>query len=185
MKINEIKLEHYGKYKDKSLKFGQGLNVVYGQNEAGKSTLFSSLMTLLYGFKPANKEAHPYLGWDQNQLSLHGIFQNKEGLFTVERKLSSNPIGRLYRGDKELKINNRPIEEVGHLSKQQDGTFSPIVIRIAYFVLVSIKMVALPYIDQAMVYISLIHFCTFVDLDCMSGHKRWLKSSHLDLTLGQ
>jgi len=118
MKINEIKLEHYGKYKDKSLKFGQGLNVVYGQNEAGKSTLFSSLMTLLYGFKPANKDAHPYLGWGDNQLSLQGKFHDKEGPFTVERKLSSNPIGRLYRGDKELKINNRPIEQVGHLSKQ-------------------------------------------------------------------
>ena len=30
-------------------------------------------------------------------------------------------------------------------------------------------VLALPYIDQAVVYISLIHFCTFVDLDCMSG----------------
>jgi uncharacterized protein YhaN len=118
MKINEIKLEHYGKYKDKSLKFGQGLNVVYGQNEAGKSTLFSGLMTLFYGFKPANKDAHPYLGWGDNQLSLQGEFHDKEGLFTVERKLSSNPIGRLYRGDKEFKINNRPIEQVVHLSKQ-------------------------------------------------------------------
>lgn len=118
MKINEIKLKNYGKYKNRHLKFAEGLNVIYGQNEAGKSTLFSGMMTLLYGFKPTIKEAHPYLGWGDNNLSLEGVFEDREGAYRVERKLSTSPVGRIYRGDKEIKINNRPLENVAHLTKQ-------------------------------------------------------------------
>ncbi|MBN2899955.1 MAG: AAA family ATPase, partial [Clostridia bacterium] len=43
MRIKEITLKNFGKYKDveKPLVFKEGVNVVYGLNEAGKSTLFN------------------------------------------------------------------------------------------------------------------------------------------------
>lgn len=69
MNIKEITLSNFGKYKNYSrpIEFKAGINVVYGQNEAGKSTLFNGLLTLFYGFKPANREAHPYLAWGENK----------------------------------------------------------------------------------------------------------------------
>lgn len=48
MKIKNIKLEKYKKFKNLSLDFDPGVNVVVGDNEAGKSTLAQAIMDLLY-----------------------------------------------------------------------------------------------------------------------------------------
>lgn len=120
MKIREITLKNFGKYKNHHLaiEFKPGINVVYGVNEAGKSTLFNGILTLLYGFKPANREAHPHLGWGENKIELSGIFEDAEGLFAVDRKLMSSPSGYLTRNEKETKINNKSLDHVKEISKQ-------------------------------------------------------------------
>lgn len=48
MKIKNIKLEKYKKFKNLTLDFDPGVNVVVGDNEAGKSTLAQAIMDLLY-----------------------------------------------------------------------------------------------------------------------------------------
>ena len=48
MKIKNIKLEKYKRFKNLSLDFDPGINVVVGENEAGKSTLAQAIMDLLY-----------------------------------------------------------------------------------------------------------------------------------------
>lgn len=48
MKIKNIKLEKYKKFKNLSLDLDPGVNVVVGDNEAGKSTLAQAIMDLLY-----------------------------------------------------------------------------------------------------------------------------------------
>lgn len=48
MKIKSIKLEKYKKFKNLTLDFDPGVNVVVGDNEAGKSTLAQAIMDLLY-----------------------------------------------------------------------------------------------------------------------------------------
>lgn len=48
MKIKNIKLEKYKKFNNLSLDFDPGVNVVVGDNEAGKSTLAQAIMDLLY-----------------------------------------------------------------------------------------------------------------------------------------
>ena len=120
MKIKEISLKNFGKYKnsDHALEFKDGVNVVYGENEAGKSTLFNGVLTLLYGFKPANRESHPYLGWGQNRIEVEGVFTDEIGDFTVERRLLSSPIGQIIRDDKPLKINNKALDHLQNVSKQ-------------------------------------------------------------------
>jgi uncharacterized protein YhaN len=119
MKIKEIRLKNFGKYKDsdRPLVFKEGVNVVYGLNEAGKSTLFNGLMTLLYGYKPANREAHPYLGWGENKMEVAGSFEDGDGEFYIERKLMSSVTGKLIRDHQEQKINNKPLDVLQSISR--------------------------------------------------------------------
>lgn len=56
MRIRSLKLVRYGRFTDCTLDFSApGLHVVVGANEAGKSTLRSSVGELLYGIHPQTK----------------------------------------------------------------------------------------------------------------------------------
>ena len=68
MRINRLDLTRYGRFTDRVLDFGtmdQGkpdLHIIYGPNEAGKSTTFSALLDLLFGIEHASRYnfLHPY-----------------------------------------------------------------------------------------------------------------------------
>ena len=49
MFIKKIKLLKYGKLKDFNVNLDEGINIVYGENEAGKSTMQSFISNSLYG----------------------------------------------------------------------------------------------------------------------------------------
>ena len=51
MTILDIELVHFGKFHHKKIKFSQGLNVVYGNNEAGKSTIHAFIHCMLLGME--------------------------------------------------------------------------------------------------------------------------------------
>ena len=52
MKITDIQIEHFGVWQDLVLRLpGSSLNVIYGPNEAGKTTLMRFIRSLLYGFE--------------------------------------------------------------------------------------------------------------------------------------
>ena len=40
MKIIEINLQNFGKFCNEKINFEQGLNLFYGKNESGKTTIF-------------------------------------------------------------------------------------------------------------------------------------------------
>ncbi|NVP54538.1 ATP-binding protein [Mycoplana rhizolycopersici] len=68
MRLNRLDLARYGKFTDKSLDFGPArpgisdFHLVYGPNEAGKSTLFSAYLDLLFGIETQSAYGflHPY-----------------------------------------------------------------------------------------------------------------------------
>lgn len=68
MRINRLDLTRYGRFTDHVLDFGattQGqpdLHIIYGPNEAGKSTTFSAFLDLLFGIEHASRYnfLHPY-----------------------------------------------------------------------------------------------------------------------------
>ncbi|HOQ06924.1 MAG TPA: AAA family ATPase [Clostridiales bacterium] len=51
MHINGIEIKGFGKLKNRTFTFGRGLNVIYGPNEAGKSTMQSFITAMFYGLK--------------------------------------------------------------------------------------------------------------------------------------
>ena len=49
MKIDQVKINGFGKIKNKEIDFTDGINLVYGGNESGKSTILKFLEAMLYG----------------------------------------------------------------------------------------------------------------------------------------
>ena len=118
MIIKALNYTTYGKIEDESFHLSSGLNIFFGENEAGKSTVFNSLFTLLYGFDPANREKHMYTNWNKNEILFNAdILENKE-LFSVERRLMSVPkltISSKANGNVEMG-RNEPLPWIDHVS---------------------------------------------------------------------
>ena len=53
MKLIDLHIEGFGKLNDKYIDFSEGINVVTGHNEAGKSTLHACIRAMLYGMERA------------------------------------------------------------------------------------------------------------------------------------
>lgn len=49
LRIKHLKVNGFGKLKDKELDLKSGINVIYGENEAGKSTLLKFISAMFYG----------------------------------------------------------------------------------------------------------------------------------------
>ncbi|AKF79074.1 DNA double-strand break repair Rad50 ATPase [Myxococcus fulvus 124B02] len=56
LRIDSLRVRRFGHFSELSLELGPGLHLMYGPNEAGKSTLLSFLRAMLFGFE---KRGHP------------------------------------------------------------------------------------------------------------------------------
>ncbi len=55
MIIRHAKIDNYGKLQNREFDFAPGINVIYGENEAGKSTLQSFLKSMLFGLEKTRR----------------------------------------------------------------------------------------------------------------------------------
>ncbi|QSQ11833.1 AAA family ATPase [Myxococcus landrumensis] len=56
LRIDSLRVRRFGHFSDYALELGPGLHLLYGPNEAGKSTLLAFLRAMLFGFE---KRGHP------------------------------------------------------------------------------------------------------------------------------
>ena len=96
------------------------LVVVYGPNEAGKSSLRSFVGSMLYGFSPAAREDNPATPLDGHAHGELELVLPDGGRVRVERHLRARPTGRAWRGDVQEELANRPLPEVAWLER---GTY--------------------------------------------------------------
>ena len=74
MKIDEIKINGFGKLKNKEINLSDGINIICGENEAGKSTILKFIETMFYGASK-NKNGKDisdfdkYKPWDDSEFS--------------------------------------------------------------------------------------------------------------------
>ena len=68
MIINSINLKNFRKFKDNEFAFTPGLNIVFGPNESGKSTLISAILFGLFGDATSrHKEISNLKGWKTDE----------------------------------------------------------------------------------------------------------------------
>ena len=74
MKIKEIKINNYGNLKNKEINLENKINIIYGKNESGKSTLLNYIKNIFYGISKNKNgkdisEYEKYLPWNEEEFS--------------------------------------------------------------------------------------------------------------------
>lgn len=120
MVIKELKLKNFGRFSEESFAFDEGINVIYGPNEAGKTTLYTAIGALLFGMEKQRGRASKtdsyttYQPWE-NKTWYEGMlrFQSDEKIFCLERNFYHNEKSvRLYceTDGEELSIEDGDLE---------------------------------------------------------------------------
>ena len=106
MKIKHFKINGFGKLKDKEINLSNGINVIYGENETGKSTILKFISCMFYGAsKNKNGKNIPdfekYKPWETEEYSgsIDYTLDNGEELSVYRKFRSKNPI--VYNNAKE------------------------------------------------------------------------------------
>lgn len=74
MKIKNIKVNAYGNIENKDINLEEGVNIIHGANESGKSTLLNYIISIFYGIS-RNKDGkvlsdyEKYKPWNSNEFS--------------------------------------------------------------------------------------------------------------------
>ena len=91
LKINNLKINGFGKLKDREIKLEDGINIVYGENEAGKSSLLKFITSMFYG---ASKNKN---GKDISDFEKYKPWQTEEFSGKIEYTLDSGESFEVYR----------------------------------------------------------------------------------------
>ena len=67
LKIDKIKINSFGNLQDKEIDLSDKINIVYGKNEAGKSTLLKFITNMFYGTS-RNKKGRAFSDYDRYKL---------------------------------------------------------------------------------------------------------------------
>ena len=105
MKLLELHINGFGKIHDRTISFSDGINVIYGRNEAGKSTLHTFIRGMLFGMERGRGRAarndlySKYEPWE-NSGTYEGWLRLEQGgvVYRIER--------RFRKDDRYLRIIN-------------------------------------------------------------------------------
>ena len=108
MKINKLKINAFGQIQDKEIELGKNLNVVFGHNESGKSTIIKFIVNSFYGTS-RNKKGKALSDYEQYKPWNTDEFSGK-----LEYELDNGEKFEIYRefGKKNPKIFNKNLEDI-------------------------------------------------------------------------
>ena len=108
MKINKLKINSYGKLKDRELEFEDNINIVHGNNEAGKSTLLKFISNSFYGISK-NKNGKEMSDFEKYMPWIGEEFSGK-----LEYELDNQEKFEIFRDfrKKNPKIFNENMEDI-------------------------------------------------------------------------
>lgn len=108
MKINKLKINAYGKLKDKEINFENNINIIYGKNEAGKSTLLNFISNCFYGISKNKK------GKDISDFERYMPWAGEEFSGKMEYELDNQEKFEIFRDfrKKNPKIFNEEMEDI-------------------------------------------------------------------------
>lgn len=108
MKIKSICISSFGGLKDKHLDFSDGLNIIYGDNENGKSTVMAFIKMMFYGTERSSAQLSKnlrkkYAPWDGSPMAGSVDFELENKNYRIEREFkSSNSTDKVTVTDLDL-----------------------------------------------------------------------------------
>ena len=120
MKIRSIEVDGFGTLVGRSfVDLSSRFVVVFGPNEAGKSTLLRFIASFLYGFSPAKSGHHPYAPWTGELIGgAMEIDLDSGETYRVERKLLSVAKGIVRGPAGEENLANRRLSFLPDVSRE-------------------------------------------------------------------
>ena len=120
MKIKNIKVNAYGNIENKDINLEEGINIIHGANESGKSTLLNYIISIFYGISrnkdgKALSDYEKYKPWNSNEFSGR-----------ISYKLENGEKYEIFRdfNKKNPKIYNDKLEDISDrfLTDKIDGS---------------------------------------------------------------
>ena len=108
MKINSLYISSFGGIKNLKLNFNKGFNVIYGDNENGKSTVMAFIKMMFYGSERSSAQISKnirkkYTPWDGSQMAGSIDFEHEGKQYRLEREFrSSNSTDKVTLCDLDL-----------------------------------------------------------------------------------
>lgn len=145
MIIKDINLTNFGKFNHKTVSLEPGLNIIYGENEAGKTTLHTFIRGMLFGIEKQRGKASgrdlytKYEPWEnpanyqgEMRIESNGVNYRIERNFSKEHKsfklinedlgteLSENEVEELFAGlDESCYYNTISISQMGSVTDKE------------------------------------------------------------------
>ncbi len=115
MIFKKLILTSFGKFNNKVISLEEGVNVIFGHNEAGKTTIHKFIEGMLYGFfKPYSKrklyteDYDKFLPWEQNDFYGALKYKSKNNTYRIERNF--------MKGYDEVKVfDDETGEDLSHM----------------------------------------------------------------------
>ena len=115
MKLLELHMDGFGKFHDRTISFEDGLNIIYGKNEAGKSTLHTFIRSMLFGLERGRGRAA--------KNDLYSKYEPWENSGTYEGWLRLEKDGMIYRIERRFRKENKTFKIINEtLGREEDIT---------------------------------------------------------------
>ncbi len=98
MRINNLKTDGFGKFTSKELSGFENINIFYGENEAGKSTIFKMIKSLIFGFD--KKKDKLLINKENNTLNIRGDMSLSNNNVFIERNYGDDDL--IIEGNKTV-----------------------------------------------------------------------------------
>lgn len=109
MVIEKITIGHFGGVKDYECSFTDGINLIEGRNEAGKTTIGTFIKFIFFGLSSKTKggslsERRKYQSWDTESAEGSLEFSHRGNRYRIERSLSPSGKSGRSQGRESVKI---------------------------------------------------------------------------------
>lgn len=102
MRLLELHIDGFGKFHDRTISFNDGINIIYGKNEAGKSTLHTFIRGMLFGIERGRGRAA--------KNDLYTKYEPWENSGTYEGWLRLEKDGTIYRIERRFRKENKSLK---------------------------------------------------------------------------
>lgn len=104
MRLLELHIDGFGKFHDRTISFNDGINIIYGKNEAGKSTLHTFIRGMLFGIERGRGRAA--------KNDLYTKYEPWENSGTYEGWLRLEKAGTIYRIERRFRKENKSLKVI-------------------------------------------------------------------------
>ena len=100
MKINSIHIASFGKFKDFTFNFSDGFNIIYGDNEDGKTTIMAFIKMMFYGSRTKSSDLNKnlrkkYTPWDSDFMAGSVDFTHNGTSYRLEREFKGSSTDKI------------------------------------------------------------------------------------------